>query len=140
MNGMKELIKPNPSFLLMALLGLVFSLPIIADDGFVTDEEVFPYTTEEKKWQEQDVKLPEYPDEENLHLLKLANSQFKYYIDLASVSVGAVDAVARYSVIIVSSSGVRNVLYEGIRCDEKVSRTYAFGTGSGSFRKMASLC
>jgi len=37
------------------------------------------------------------------------------YIDSKSLSVGT-DGVVRYSVVIVSGSGARNVLFEGLRC------------------------
>lgn len=138
---MKEQIKSGVfilSFLLIAVFIIISPLNVSADDVFVEDSGIFSYTTEEKAWQEQDVSLPEYPDEENLLLLRLADNQFKYYIDSTSISVGAEDQVVRYSIVIVSTSGVRNALYAGIRCDGKGSKTYAFGTGSGPFREMSS--
>lgn len=125
-------------FLLVVAFSSIPSFDVRADGLFVEDQDIFSYDAEEKVWQEQDVRLPEYPVEENLRQMKLVNSQFKYYIDVTSVAVGDLDAVVRYSVVIVSSSGVRNVLREGIRCDERLSKTYAYGTGSGPFREMTS--
>jgi hypothetical protein len=40
----------------------------------------------------------------------------------------------RYTVAVVSSSGVRNIFYEGLRCDENEVKTYAYASKGGKFR------
>jgi hypothetical protein len=47
-----------------------------------------------------------------------------YAVDAKSVSVGS-DGVVRFTVVIVTPSGARNVYYEGIRCDTYEWRRYA---------------
>jgi hypothetical protein len=79
-------------------------------------------------WQEQAQGLPPYPEQERL--LEVATSTggqpYSIYIDPASLTMGA-DRVARYTVVIISSSGVWNVSYEGLHCGEQAYRRYAYG-------------
>lgn len=79
-------------------------------------------------WQEQEGELPAYPEEDRL--LKVATSTgglpFRVYIDPASLVMGD-DQVARYTVVIISSSGVWNVSHEGLHCGERAYRRYAYG-------------
>ena len=55
-----------------------------------------------------------------------------FNIDGKSISVG-VDGVVRYSVVIMSNSGARNVLFEGLRCASREFRTYAYGEATRGF-------
>jgi hypothetical protein len=57
---------------------------------------------------------------------------FDYYIDPASISVGA-DGVVRYSVVARSMGGATNVSYEGLRCNSRERILYAFGRADGSW-------
>lgn len=123
-------------FLLVALL-LIPVARVYAEGFFDDDPDDFSNAQEGEVWQEQGVKIPTYPKKENLLPLNVANSQFKYYLDSLSISVGT-DEVVRYSIVAVSKSGVRNVFYEGIRCDGREYKTYAYGFGVGPFRKMVS--
>jgi len=86
-------------------------------------------------WQEQAGALPAYPADTDLLAfpVDLPGSAQTFSIDAKSLSVGD-DRVVRYSAVITSASGARNVLYEGIRCEKREYRTYAYGTASGSFR------
>ena len=76
---------------------------------------------------EAGVKLPDWPKNESLIEFWVTNSSaFRFYIDAASLSVGA-DNVVRYTLIARSPSGVVNVSYEGIRCESGTYRQYAYG-------------
>lgn len=125
------------SFFLLAVLSLVPFSQLQATDVFEEDTDIFTYTEEGKAWKEQVVTVPTYPEKENLLPVNILSSQFKYFLDSASISVGS-DGIVRYSIEVVSKSGVRNVFYEGIRCDEREYKTYAYGSGAGPFRKMSS--
>jgi hypothetical protein len=48
----------------------------------------------------------------------------QYAVDAKSVSVGS-DGVVRFTVVIVTASGARNVYYEGLHCDTYEWRRYA---------------
>lgn len=80
-------------------------------------------------WQEQGAGgLPAYPEEGRL--LEVASSTggqpYRVYIDPDSLTMGD-DRVARYTVVLVSSSGIWNVSYEGLHCGERAYRRYAYG-------------
>jgi hypothetical protein len=73
------------------------------------------------------VTLPGWPKNENLIEFYVSNTtSFRFFIDAASVSVGA-DRIVRYTLIARSQSGVVNVSYEGIRCDNGTYTVYAYG-------------
>ena len=78
--------------------------------------------------QELDVPLPAYPEKKNLMDLKIATDGMQYtvYLDKTSLVLGE-DRIVRYSVVLVSDSGVWNVSNEGLHCGEKQYRRYAYG-------------
>nr|WP_254171151.1 CNP1-like family protein [Ralstonia mannitolilytica] len=53
-----------------------------------------------------------------------SDSPLRFAIDPKSVSIGK-DNVVRYTVLITSRTGARNVNYEGLRCDTAERRIYA---------------
>ena len=53
-----------------------------------------------------------------------SDSPLRFAIDPKSVSIGK-DNVVRYTVLITSKTGARNVNYEGLRCDTAERRIYA---------------
>ena len=79
-------------------------------------------------WEEQDVALPAYPEKKNLMDLGIATDdmQFTIYLDKPSLLLGE-DGVVRYTVVLVSPSGLWNVSHEGLRCGEKQYRRFAYG-------------
>ncbi|MCY0388915.1 CNP1-like family protein [Robbsia sp. Bb-Pol-6] len=81
-------------------------------------------------WKEGPVdSLPALPSNGNLLPFDLSQrSGMKYMIDGKSVSVGA-DGVVRYTVVIDSPSGTRNIRYEGMHCASYRWRLYS-GTNS----------
>ena len=71
--------------------------------------------------------MPAWPKNDGLIEFWVTNSSaFRFYVDAASLSVGA-DNVVRYTLIARSPSGVANVTYEGIRCETGTYRIYAYG-------------
>lgn len=88
---------------------------------------------EEKAWAENEVQLPAFPVEENLIPFTVgALSDTRFYIDGNSISVGT-DDVIRYTVVVISPSGARNISYEGMRCTTAEKRAYAFGRADQSW-------
>ena len=77
---------------------------------------------EEERWQEQQGELPPYPEKGNLLKVDVDTGglQFTVYLDKPSL-VKRDDGVVRYTVILVSSTGVWNVSNEGLHCGEKCS-------------------
>jgi hypothetical protein len=89
------------------------------------------YDEEQEKlnWKEAEVRLPSYPKDADLIEFQVSSgATFRFFIDAASLSVGA-DGVVRYTLVARSPSGVANISYEGIRCTTKSYRVYAQGTG-----------
>jgi hypothetical protein len=73
-------------------------------------------------------------DKSRLVEVKLPSSResdFRYYVDPASVSVGD-DRIVRYVQVARSASGAENVSFEGIRCPWEY-RVYAVGRSDGSW-------
>lgn len=92
-----------------------------ADDG------VFTYLLDRpSQWTENKVEtLPPFPSPAGLLAFDVSqNTPLKFAVDANSISVGS-DGVVRYSVVVTSPSGARNVNYEGIRCDTYEWRQYA---------------
>lgn len=92
------------------------------------DDSAFTYLLDRKgKWTENKLtSLPQLP-QPNVKLLPFEvsnNTSLTFAIDPASVSVGT-DGVVRYTVVITTPGGERNVNYEGIRCDTYEWRLYA---------------
>jgi hypothetical protein len=110
---------------------LVFSPVIFADEDKGWTGVPF---VEPPAWKEEAHSLPAYPDTD--HLLELPASlpgyDFRVFIDPDSLSVGG-DRVVRYTLVIVSTSGVRNISYEGLHCNKHQYRRYAYGSGDKWF-------
>ncbi|MFT4070000.1 CNP1-like family protein [Paraburkholderia sp.] len=91
------------------------------------DDSAFTYLLDRKSnWVENKVDtLPPLPTDANLLPFEVSgNTPLQFAIDRNSVSVGT-DGVVRYTVVVTSPSGARNVNYEGIRCDTYEWRLYA---------------
>jgi len=82
---------------------------------------------ERRDWKEAEARLPPYPGGEGLiEFFVSGASSFRFFIDPASLSVGA-DGVVRYTLVARSPSGVANISHEGIRCAAKAYKVFAFG-------------
>jgi hypothetical protein len=112
--------------LAMALGGLA-SLLFAAPLGAQWKEWDYELDQEKKPWSELQTQLPSYPRPENLLKLDIgSNTANQYFIDAPSISVGE-DGVVRYTMVVKAGGGASNVSFEGIRCDTKQVRIYAFG-------------
>ena len=90
---------------------------------------------DEKPWAEVEVELPAFPENDDLVPFKVGSVMDKHFlIDAKSVSVGK-DEVIRYSVIVISSAGARNISFEGMRCSTGERRVYAFGRNDGTWSR-----
>lgn len=86
-----------------------------------------------KLWRELEVKLPPYPGSGNIIAFDVsAASSNRFYIDPESISVGS-DGVVRYTVVVRSPGGAENISYEGIRCETREQKYYAFGRRDGTW-------
>jgi hypothetical protein len=121
---------------LILALTLVGPLGAADRDRFISEPmDVNPNAKEAGPWKEQDAaKLPPWPQDADLVEFHTGdpNTPFRHYIDTKSLSVDA-QQIVRYTVVVESRSGARNVAYEGIRCTPKGQhRIYAYG-GAGKF-------
>jgi hypothetical protein len=88
---------------------------------------------EEKEFKEDALKLPPPPEEAALLPFQPRGySRNRFYIDGKSLLLGE-DRVVRYTVVVVSPSGVRNVSYEGMRCKTSEYKVYAYGAQDGKW-------
>lgn len=93
----------------------------------------------EEQTKKIEVRLPAYPLPANLLKVEVDNagSPYTYYIDTNSLKV-LDNSIALYTVVIESESGARNVMFEGIRCQTRESRSYAYGTTNGKLSAFSS--
>jgi hypothetical protein len=91
------------------------------------------FDNKEKPWKEIAVQLPAPPLDDNLVPFDVGPTMTQNYtIDAKSLSVGS-DGVVRYTIVTKSPGGAKNVSYEGIRCQSKEKKLYAFGHADGSW-------
>jgi len=79
-----------------------------------------------KPFKEVEVALPALPQEADLIPFEFGptSTTMKFAVDAKSVLVGA-DGAVRFTVVITSPSGVRNVSFEALRCDTFERKLYA---------------
>ncbi len=88
-----------------------------------------------KKWRDSEFALPAPPIEASLAEFQAGvASTNRFFVDLSSLAITA-EGVVRYVLLVESSSGVRTVSYEGIRCESRERRIYALGRSDGSWVK-----
>jgi hypothetical protein len=82
---------------------------------------------EERNWAEAEVKLPAYPNPENLIEFEASPANpFRFFVDSQSIVAGK-DGAIRYTLVARSSSGNDNVSYNGLRCKTNAHKVYANG-------------
>lgn len=109
-------------------IGLLVSPIEEALAGFEDDYDV-------KRWEEVEVQLPPPPKQEDLLAFYVsAATDNRFFVDPASITVGG-DGVVRYTLVVVTPSGGRNVSFEGMRCETRERRLYAFGRADGAWSK-----
>lgn len=87
--------------------------------------------TDPEYWQEGAAPLPPWPKDADLVEFQVDNdeSPFRYFIDGRHLKTGA-DGIVRYTLVVESPTGARNVSFEGIRCTPRGDyKTYAQGVG-----------
>ncbi|GMR03630.1 MAG: hypothetical protein BMS9Abin22_131 [Gammaproteobacteria bacterium] len=121
------------------LLACVFAVAA-ADATSAEDTTVYPDAldkykpTEKDIWKESQITLPPYPLDRNLISVPLPErDSLKIYIDEKSISL-LPDRVIRFSLVVESPFGARNVFYDAIHCETKEYKTYAFGTTESTFQ------
>ena len=122
-----------PDMKFLPALLLMLPLTVYADwDQFDVEFEA------DKPWVELAAQLPPYPQTENLIEFNVSSAtRNRHYVDAASISVGT-DKVVRYTVVIESAGGAKNVSFEGMRCATGERRLYAYGRPDGSWSKARS--
>lgn len=89
----------------------------------------------EKPWLELQTQLPSYPRNENLLAFFVnATNDNRFFVDAKSINVGT-DGVIRYTLVIKASGGAVNVAFEGIRCDKRMVKKYAYAGTDGAWAK-----
>jgi hypothetical protein len=82
---------------------------------------------------ESEAPLPPPPKAENLIKYDPGRpGSMSYYIDAASLSISA-DGIVRYTNVAKGDGSAQNVTYEGIRCDSREKKTYAYGRPDGTW-------
>ncbi|WP_306605457.1 CNP1-like family protein [Azonexus sp.] len=95
----------------------------------------FDEAYETRQWQEVEHSLPGAPKQEAMQSFYVsATSTNVFSIDLSSLTVGQ-DGVVRYVLLVDTPGGVRNITYEGIRCETAERRIYASGRRDGRWSK-----
>jgi hypothetical protein len=90
---------------------------------------------EKKSWSEIETRLPPFPEKSRLIPFEVGSvTDTRYFVDAASLSIGS-DGVVRYTLVVVSSGGARNISHEGMRCATGERRFYAFGRSDKSWSK-----
>lgn len=84
---------------------------------------------EKAPWVEGETGYPAWPGKSNKLIdlnVSTAGLSYRVYIDPESLHTGD-DRVVRYTVVMVSRNGVRNITYEGLHCGERTFRRLAYG-------------
>lgn len=124
---MRDVIKAKRARLssCLAALGVCCTcLPALA--AGLGDDETSP-------WLEADVSLP--PSSKPVRPIRLdmgnvADNTFA--VDAATIVVGK-DGVIRFTTIVSSPNGATTITFEGIRCDSRERRKYAYGRADGTW-------
>jgi len=115
----------------LVLLGALLA-PIVAAAGWGDFDYKFD---NDKPWKELRAKLPPPPVAKNqLPFAVSPATDNKFYVDAPSISIGK-DGVIRYTLVIQSPSGARNVTFEGMRCRTEEYKVYAYGRDNGAWDK-----
>jgi len=129
---------------LTLLLVLLWSSAVLADRNRPFVDEAEPPTPSsiediDTTWKEGATTLPPWPSNSDLIEFDVddPSSRFRQYIDGKHLSVGS-DGAIRYTLVVESSSGARNISFEGLRCTPGGTfKIYAYGIGA-RFEKAAS--
>ncbi len=108
----------------LAIVGVLFIVPPVAAQWKDWDYDL---DQEKRPWAELQAQIPPYPNPQNLLRFDAgSNTSNHFFVDSASVSVGD-DGVVRYTLMIKTGGGATNVSFEGMRCEARELKVYAFG-------------
>jgi len=108
---------------------MVFAL--LACAAQVQAQQIFANDAE---WKETDAPPPPAFDVNKLILFDVPTStSLVYGVDPATISISKSDSLVRYVVVATSASGVRNVMYEALRCSTGEFKTYARYSPNGKW-------
>ncbi len=86
-----------------------------------------------EQWKEIEAALPAYPRDQDLIAMRMpVTYTLKVYLDEKSISL-AKDGITRFTLVIETVSGNRNVLFEGYHCETREYKTYANGAPDKTF-------
>ena len=116
-------------FLLLWLLTL--SLGALAAGG---ETNKFSSNVDDPEWVETEAPPPPTFDASKLVMFDVSvNSALVYGVDPSTIRISNSDGLVRYVVVAESKSGVRNVLYEALRCSTGEYKTYARYSSDGQW-------
>jgi len=120
---------PGIFFLCALVLQLTLSFTVYADDNddVMGDGLGTSFgSVLQRSWEESATSLPARPQADHLMPFKVFETpDYKYYLDSSSLNISGGDNVVRYTVVVETPSGIKNVFYEGIRCDTQEYKMYA---------------
>ncbi len=130
--------KPNNLLVLFSILVSCLMAEAAADKQrpFVDEAEPGTNFLGREAWKEADVEIPPTPRDQDLIPFVVddaENKQFTYAIDERSLRVDE-DYVVRYTLVTESRRGTRNYAFEGLRCQTKEYKVYAYGSSKGKLR------
>jgi hypothetical protein len=132
----------RPIALILPLTLAVLPIPAVSADWdrpFIDEQSApTPSSVQDRDatWKESATSLPPWPKDGDLVEFSVddPSSQFRQFIDGKHISIGA-DGAVRYTLVVESRSGVRNVSFEGLRCTPHGAlKIYAYGD-KGSFHR-----
>ena len=89
---------------------------------------------DEPEWAETQVPSPPAFDMKKLVALDVPGRALAYGVDPASIQISKKDGIVRYVMVATSTSGARNVMYEGLRCSTGEYRTYSRYSPEGEWK------
>ena len=88
---------------------------------------------ENPQWTELSVALPAFPEDKNLLEFDVGpTNRNHFFIDPTTLAVGN-DGVVRFTLVVKTPGGARNVSFEGMRCETREARIIATGRADGSW-------
>ena len=122
-------------FRISRILACFAALSSVANGGYAQSQFEEDFDDLDTPWKEIAVQLPPAPAAENLlEFYVSATASQTFAIDAKSLTVGS-DGVIRYTLVASSGTGVKNVSYEGIRCQSFEKKLYAFGHPDGKWSR-----
>lgn len=114
--------------LLSILLALVTTQSMAVNYERIRERKPNPYVTDDNTvWAEVEQALSSYPAKpEWLQLDMPVTVRPAIFVDLSDLQPGS-DQVIRFTLRQTSKSGVENISREGLHCDQRSYRSYAFG-------------